>query len=113
MENQSKQPKLVVEVVFERFKEFCKELYGTVGEPNSLLLVVDWRIGNTDYPAGVLIPRNTSVNPADLLEVASQLGKMSRRVLEIYEQAIEEAKLSNKRATNERDNTGTVDSTKD
>jgi chromosome segregation ATPase len=55
-----------------------------------LILVVDWQIGQNDFPAGLLVTREKDVQPEALLEVSNQLGKMNVRVLQFYRKALEE-----------------------
>ncbi len=81
-------PKLAVEQVFDRFKEFAKALFDEVAEPRSVALVVDWQIGRNDFPAGMLISREAQVLPGDMLHMSEQLSKMSVRVLQLYGEAL-------------------------
>jgi hypothetical protein len=82
-------PKLSVEQVFDRFTEFANKLFDDVAEPRSLVLVVDWQIGQNDFPAGLLITREKQIMPNDLLDVSKQLAKMNIRVLQIHTNALD------------------------
>jgi uncharacterized protein YceH (UPF0502 family) len=59
-------------------------LFDDIAEPRSLVLVVDWKIGQTDFPAGSVVTRDKQVSPAVLLDIVAQLGKMNARVMHIY-----------------------------
>lgn len=84
-------PKLAVEQVFERFREFATALFDNVAEPRSVVLVVDWQIGQTDFPPGLLVTREEQVDASALIDIAGQLCKMNTRLVELYSQTINKA----------------------
>jgi hypothetical protein len=75
----------VPEQIMEAFRQFAANIFETYGEPKTLALVVDWEIGKTDFPAGMLINRKgTNLQPEDLLELNTQIHKFGQRLIELY-----------------------------
>jgi septal ring factor EnvC (AmiA/AmiB activator) len=87
-------PKLILERVMEQFKEFAVKLLDEIAEPRSLILVVDWQVGS-DFPPGLLVTRGEVAGPQLLIEASNQLTKMNLRVLEVYANALSEAREVN------------------
>lgn len=83
-------PKLVVDQVFVRFSKFAKELLAEFGEPRALALVVDWEVGQNDFPAGSVMTREGESQPEVLLRLSSQMSHLNQRVLAMYSKAVEE-----------------------
>lgn len=81
-------PKTAVEKIHDKFKAFAVDVFAEVGEAAALVLVVDWIIGRTEFPAGFMIPRDRELDPSDLLSAAEQLGRMSMRLYTLYLEAM-------------------------
>lgn len=87
--------------VFEAFQKAAESLFAQVREPRSLTLVVDWEIGQNDYPAGMIVTRDKNVQPDDLLRVVGQLHKMSDKSIQLY--ALGVARLSEELAAKDEE----------
>jgi len=60
--------------------------------------VVDWAIGQNDFPAGMVCSREKDAQPGDLLQVTGQLSKMINRIAIIYHKRLQEMTAALERA---------------
>lgn len=79
-----------MEQMFDRFREFARKLFEEFAEPRSLAMVVNWEIGQTDFPAGIVVTQTKDPDPHVLIEMSEQLGKMQVRALEIFRDSLVE-----------------------
>lgn len=77
-------PKLVATLVQEKFRQFADDLFASCAEPRNLMLVVDWQVGQKDFPAGIMMTRDRQTEIHDLLNILGQLDKMIVRVVHLY-----------------------------
>lgn len=82
---------LVIDQIGERFNDFAAKLLDEFGEPRSFVLVVDWELGQNDFPAGFMLTRDKELSTPTLLEITSQVAKMANEVLSIFNATLESA----------------------
>ena len=75
--------------VTDAFVLLTDDLFKTVPELRSVAIVLDWEIGQNDFPFGVMVGRNGSVtSPVELHNIMLQTAKMCRHQSEVMLRAI-------------------------
>lgn len=87
-----KTPKTVVQKIFTQSQEFARKLLDEFGEPNSIVIIFNWEVGQNDFPPGVLITRSNSLSPDEFSNIMEQVMKMLQRLLHLNAEQI--AKLA-------------------
>ncbi len=87
-EQQQEVPRTVVEKVMDRLGTFAKNTVDDFGEVRSVILVIDWAVGQNDFPAGMVYSREKQMTLADILQINGQLNKMAQRLSNLYVQQL-------------------------
>lgn len=72
-----------VEEVLTRFKDFTSELLKDVPELRSLSLVIDWDLGSSEFPHGLMLGRNDKLSLPELLGNTKQTQKLIETQVEM------------------------------
>lgn len=84
------------EPVMREFQDYAKRMLEEVPELRGLMLVADWEVGQTDFPAGVILGRTPS--PASFLGMSDQSLTMLRTLQNNFAAQLERAKAELARA---------------
>jgi hypothetical protein len=98
-------PLTAVEKVQNLFNEFANTLLSEIGEVVSIGLVVDWSIGKSDFPPGILKARENDFTATDLLSMAQQSAKMTQFLHATYLRAMSELAQKTTEATQQLNDT--------
>ena len=88
--SESKRPLMRHEELFEKFSEAAAAWLKDTPEARGLMLVVDWRIGNNDFPPCITVAE-PPVDENRVVSMLKQSLKLHEHLLNLFSQQVDQA----------------------